>query len=200
MTTQKKKKNGYFTTKKICRLLILSAHENVYAADRLPVSRVSLPCSVVVNLDTSKQKGSHWICIHIDVQKKTEYFDSYGFPPMNHDFVVFMQKNSKVWTFNTRGLQGYFSSVYCKYCIVYLYFKTRHYPLKHFLGLFSIDRTNNDLLIVYLYSRIFLKKKCKRILNLVLLKTPEILPVLTYLLKHLSAKSPCHVSNTYVIG
>ena len=178
---------------------ILSSHENVYAADCLPVSKVTLPCSVIVNLDSSKQKGSHWVCIHIDVQEKAEYFDSYGFPPVNQDFVAFMQKNAKVWTYNTRGLQDYFSSVCGNYCVVYLYFKTRHYTLKDFLGLFSDDRMNNDLLIRYLYLKLFKGKDCKQLLKQVLLKTPEILTLLRNFLEHLSTKN-IHLPSCILIG
>lgn len=179
---------------------ILASHENVYAADCLPMSKVPLPCSVIINLDNSKQKGSHWVCIHIDIQKKAEYFDSYGFPPTNREFISFMQKNSNVWTYNTQGLQDYFSTVCGNYCVVYLYFKTRHYTMKDFLGLFSSDRLNNDLLIKYLYSRIFVGKNNKQILKQVLLQTPEILPILNGFLKHLESSKNCHLSNLILIG
>lgn len=179
---------------------ILSSHGNVYAADCLPTSKVTLPCSVIINLDSSKQKGSHWVCIHIDVQEKAEYFDSYGFPPTNPEFVSFMLKNSKIWTYNTCGLQDYFSSVCGNYCIVYLYFKTRHYTMRDFLGLFSNDRLNNDSLIRYLYNKLIMGKDNKRLLKQVLLKAPEILPILNGFLKHLEKSRNYRTSNLILIG
>lgn len=164
---------------------IFSVHENVYAADQLPTGKVSLPSSIIINLDTSDQQGSHWVCIHIDAQEKAEYFDSYGFPPANPSFIKYMQKNSKMWTYNTRSQQSYFSSVCGHYCIVYLYIRSQHYTLHDFLGLFSIDRDNNDNIIKYLYSKKFLEKNLKPVLESIVIKTPFVLPLLNNFLKHI---------------
>ena len=167
--------------RKILASQILAVHENVYASDQIPSTRIPLPASVIVNLDKSSQPGSHWISIYIDVQEKAEYFDSYGFPPVRQEFITFMRKNSKIWTYNSTALQDYYSDVCGQYCAVYLYFKTRHYTLKDFLSLFSSDRSNNDSVIKYLYAKIFLNKTLKTIFTKIVRKTPFIKPLIIIL-------------------
>jgi len=39
------------------------------------------PCGFVVNLDTTKQKGSHWVAVNIVPNSAVEYFDSFGAYP-----------------------------------------------------------------------------------------------------------------------
>ena len=136
---------------------ICSLHENVYASDQLPKTPIPIPASMIINLDKSTQKGSHWVCVYIDVQKRAEYFCSYGLPPLRTEFIDFMKRNSNIWTHSTQPLQSYDSTVCGKYCAVYLYFKTQHYSLKDFLAFFSEDRVNNDRVITYLYDVIFHK-------------------------------------------
>lgn len=40
---------------------------------------------LILNLDTHKQQGSHWVAIYVDnIQKTIEFFDSIGNPPKKH--------------------------------------------------------------------------------------------------------------------
>lgn len=160
---------------------ILSGYEAVLGADQLPVNVLTVPCSFVINLDKSTQPGSHWVSIHIDVQRKAEYFDSYGFPPLNLEFVQFMRRNSKTWTYNAIGLQSIDSDVCGQYCAMYLYFRTRHYTLHDFISLFSKDRGNNDALVSYLYSKFFLGKAIKTLYDKINSKTPHVHALLSNL-------------------
>ena len=41
---------------------------------------------IIMNIQTTKEKGSHWVCIH---QSKPIYFDPYGVLPTKEVFKVF---------------------------------------------------------------------------------------------------------------
>ena len=38
--------------------------------------------SCVVNTSNENEQGEHWVAVHISDQGHTEYFDSYGLPPI----------------------------------------------------------------------------------------------------------------------
>ena len=48
----------------------------VYPIDLIP-NNLPIPFLIVVNLDTSEKKGSHWIVLHHQ-KNHVEYFDSLG--------------------------------------------------------------------------------------------------------------------------
>lgn len=127
---------------------------NVFAANRLPML-VKKPTYIISNMDPDTRPGSHWVAIHINENNVGEYFDSFGRKPIgNHK--QFMIRNCKVWLYNNKPLQNELTSVCGKYCLVYLYFKSKHYSTQYFLSLF--DKTNtllNDFMLDYLYNKIY---------------------------------------------
>ena len=48
----------------------------VYPIDLIP-DNLPIPCLIVVNLDSSEKKGSHWIVLHYQ-RNHVKYFDSLG--------------------------------------------------------------------------------------------------------------------------
>ena len=52
----------------------------VYAIDLIP-KNLPIPSIIVVNLDSSEKKGSHWIIVHF-ARKHVEYSDSLGKQPV----------------------------------------------------------------------------------------------------------------------
>lgn len=126
----------------------------VYPADQLP-HRVSLPCAVVVNMDSSNKSGSHWIAIYIDKQGVGEFFCSFGLPPTISHHLKFLKNNSRYWMYNSTKLQCFSSSVCGHYCLLYLHDKMCGISLKHFLLRFSNDCFKNDKLM-----KKFRTKKC----------------------------------------
>lgn len=85
----------------------------VYPIDLLP--NVKRPGAYVVNTDEHDKPGKHWVAIYV-TRRRTEYFDSYGLPPQDKRLVEFMGD----YYYNTRMLQGPFSTFCGHYCIYFL--------------------------------------------------------------------------------
>ena len=97
----------------------------VYSSDTLPRKWIErLPCAFVVNTDKEHQPGSHWTAIYMDEHGHGEYFDSYGLPPLSKSVLDFLEHQSKSnWTFNTRQLQGSFTTMCGGYCIFFIMYR-----------------------------------------------------------------------------
>lgn len=117
--------------------------------------KVNLPAALIINTDCSYNEGRHWLAVHINSHEQAEYFDSFGIPPSNPNFISFMQRNSKMWFYNNVTLQSNFSNVCGKYCLMYLYYKTQNYSLQDFVNNFSSDRISNDKIVETMYKNVF---------------------------------------------
>jgi len=61
----------------------------VFPCDRLPLS-IQNPGAVICNTDPHDKPGAHWVAMYVDGDVG-EYFDSYGLPPINSNFVNFLK-------------------------------------------------------------------------------------------------------------
>lgn len=156
----------------------LSSDKNValifkgcYPADKLP-DKFTLPAGFIVNTQTSKEKGEHWVSIYINKNRVCEYFDSYGFPPLISQHKMFIQTHSKKMIFNKQTLQSLYSSICGHYCCLFLGAKAREISLNSFVkSYFGNDCYSNDAHTILLFRRNFLIKGscCKVKCNLELL-------------------------------
>lgn len=134
--------------------------KGVYALDELP-KQVSRPSILVVNTDTSNEKGTHWLAIFVPVRGCAEYFDSFGNPPFHIEIIKFLQNHSKCFVFNNKCLQSNITSVCGQYCCVYLWVRSSCKSMKYFLNLFNTSSPlQNDRKIEKMFRKIF--KKCGR--------------------------------------
>lgn len=124
-----------------------SLHKNVYAANRLPI-RIQKPTLLVSNLDSDTQPGSHWVAIHIDDSSVGQYFDTYGRPPEGFQR-TFLDRNCRVWDYNTKRIQNDWTSVCGEYCIVYLYYKYHGKSLSEFTSNFDSNLTMQNDIVLY---------------------------------------------------
>ena len=110
----------------------------------------SFPCFLIVNIDSSGMKGSHWIALGL-FSSKIEIFDSLGFDIFNwsrvpHNLLEFLhrQSRSKRVVVSPR-IQSNDSSMCGFYCIYYVirrafnnftdltdYFDSQNFPLNDF--------------------------------------------------------------------
>jgi len=97
--------------------------------------------------------------MYINSQEICEYFDSFGLPPSNPNFVSFMQRNSKIWHYNNVGLQSYYTDVCGKYCLTYLYYKCQNYSLQDFVGNFTSNKLHNDEKVTKMHEALFTCKE-----------------------------------------
>lgn len=132
-----------------------SLKHNVYAANRLPI-HVEAPVFVISNLDVDTQPGSHWIAIHIDNKRVGQYFDSFGRPPTGFH-KTFLNRNCRLWDFNTKRLQNDWTTVCGEYCCVYLHYKfygNSMFDFTHVLQ--ENDTLSNDILVCEMFKYYFL--------------------------------------------
>ena len=116
----------------------------------------SLPCYLIVNLDSTYMKGSHWISIGI-FKTKVEIFDSLGFdifnwPRIPCSLMRFLQQAavSKRVRISKR-LQPDSSALCGLYSIFYVLF--RHYfSFQYLQNVFSSELSRNDSLLLNLFG------------------------------------------------
>ena len=125
----------------------------VYACDEMPKFIQVFPQCLVANTDNHNQIGSHWIAIFIDDKGGGEYFDSYGLPPMKHEFIQYLENNTKTgFTYNKVSLQC-FSCVTCgEYCCAYIIIRSAGYSHRDFLKLFNNNPNTNDYIIKSIFG------------------------------------------------
>lgn len=131
----------------------------VFAANRLPI-HVTPPACIIVNTDSDKKPGTHWVSIFIDKHYNGKFFDSYGLPPLVKDHLTFIRRNTKKWSYSTKRYQATFSNVCGLYALVTLYCEINKIPM---CSLFTSDYDFNDKkvhkLFKYMFKRHYLKMK-----------------------------------------
>jgi len=125
----------FLKTDAVCR----SVFQGVYSVDSLP----DKPSLLVCNTDESTKPGQHWIAIHVDVNGRGEFFDSFGRAPTKH-FEAYMKKHCSIWTFNKRQLQSVISSFCGYYCCMYCMLKCRRVDMTRMVAMFTTDTGFND--------------------------------------------------------
>lgn len=111
--------------------------DGIYARDLYDGSN-----NAIINLDDSKNKGSHWVCVH-----KNIYFDSYGLPPP----LEILKFKPKI-KYNKKQIQA-MDSDYCgQYCLYFLWCMQNGMSLNEFKKLFSYDSKNNLRILKELFK------------------------------------------------
>ena len=101
-----------------------------FPSDRIPECR-HYPCSMVINLDDSKHRGSHWIGIFVKNATHIYYFDSYGDLPHENKHIMKFLSGFKNITRQTAVIQSVVSTACGYYVIFFIYIcslgKSLHY-------------------------------------------------------------------------
>ena len=129
----------------------------MYPIDRIPVN---LPHDslVIVNLDPSDKRGSHWIVIHHISKGKVEHFDSLGNKP---DIKIHnsLTANSITYKYNNRRLQNFFTETCGLYCIYYSYYSARGKIMEEILNDFSSNLKHNEIIVKGFYCTSIIPNK-----------------------------------------
>jgi hypothetical protein len=125
-----------YTLQILCALRDVRSFAGVFPSDLLPHS-LAHACTVIINADPHKEKGSHWLAVQLLPKSSSAYyFDSYGMPPTLipaiHEFI---RRNSTVWDYKRRQLQGLTSNVCGKYCCLFALYASRGYGPRQNVGL-----------------------------------------------------------------
>ena len=129
---------SYKSTRQIVR--------GVFACNRLPPD-IICPSGYVCNTDPDFRPGEHWVAIYINHQGVGEYFDSFGLPPMQQDFIDFLNYNCSAWSYNKRTVQHLTSSACGLFCVYFLLMRCNGVSMTDLLGVFSDDLLCNDMLV-----------------------------------------------------
>jgi hypothetical protein len=117
----------------------------VFAVDKLPTP-TAFPCCLIQNLDTSKQKGSHWTAIYIDHDRYGFYFDSYGNCPTK-TIERYLKRNCYDYMHNGKLVQGIYSSCCGQHCLFCLFHKANGKSFEEIIDSYSNDLEENDNLV-----------------------------------------------------
>ena len=83
-----------------------------------------------------------------------EYFDSYGLPPTEYEFVRFLQSRAASWRYNGMQCQAVTSDTCGHHCLFFLWHRCHGLTFTEILHLFGPDPDQNDAMV-----RAFVTKK-----------------------------------------
>lgn len=128
---------------------------NVHVCPRDKIPRIkNKPIGIVINTDSSKESGEHWVSIFVGNDGIPIYFDSFGLPPLHEDIITFLINNSpKGWNYNTLTLQHPTSTSCGRYCMEFLINQFSKKHVNHFLNLFTSNLARNENILNSLRSR-----------------------------------------------
>lgn len=132
--------------------------KGVFASDNLPKT-FSLPAAFVVNLSHHNTIGSHWIGLYIDSNRVAEYFDSFGFPPLQKDIKKFVKLHSKSFYYSKKQIQHIASNKCGKFVILFILAKMYKKDFGEILERFSSNLGVNEIVIEDLMKYF---KQCRR--------------------------------------
>ena len=121
----------------------------VFPKDQLPRHISGKPACYVINTDSSRGPGEHWVAVWLHHDGRSEYFDSFGLPPRHREIIDFLRRNSVTWYHhNRRLLQNVTSSTCGLYVIYYICMKSRGWSMRRLLRPFHPHRQRaNDELV-----------------------------------------------------
>jgi len=126
----------------------------VYSANNLP-KRLQNGQSLIFNCCNSNLPGKHWLCLYQNSPDVLEMFDSFGNSPTVYGLNEKLPY-SKICIYNHKQLQGWSSSVCGVYCLFYLYYKTRDFPVDKIVNSgFSNDYNQNDCNVVEYVKQLY---------------------------------------------
>ena len=129
----------------------------VYPIDRIPVD---LPPKslIIVNLDPSDKKGSHWVVIHHTTKGKIEHFDSLGNKP-EVKIHILLTANNMTYKYNNKRVQNFLTDTFGLYCIYYSYYSARGRIMEEILNDFSSNLKHNKIIVKAFYCTYFIRNK-----------------------------------------
>lgn len=133
----------------------------VYPRNKLPMlPAITKPSTYVINTDSSRGVGEHWVAVYFNGRGKAEYFDSFGFPPMHSDIKSFILKHCNNYLYNKRLIQDLTSSMCGVYAVYYVLMKSRGVSMSRALSRFHPYKLqSNDRKVWVLVQQLQKKKK-----------------------------------------
>lgn len=96
------------------------------------------PAVIILNNDTSKEPGSHWVAIFFSRDGRGIYFDSFGLPLLHENIIEYLNSNSENgWIYSNMQLQSLTSNTCGHFCILFVIMICNGFILPEILNLFT---------------------------------------------------------------
>ena len=123
-----------------------------FPCDNIPIVS-HRPASFIVNIDPSNKPGIHWVSIWLKKNKTGEFFDPFGYPPLQFEIANYLESQCpNGWCYNTIMLQDIFSITCGKYCILFVKLRCHNIKFIDFIGLFSTVTKINEKILEKIYK------------------------------------------------
>ena len=122
----------------------------MYPRDLIPES-LDYPSLIVVNLDTSEKKGSHWIVLHYILNHIVEHFNSIGRKPDEYINNILFKQNL-TYKYNNKRLQSLYSNTCGLFCLFYSYYSSRNEDMVRILERFGTSYKENEFIVLKFYN------------------------------------------------
>jgi hypothetical protein len=123
-----------------------------FAADEL--KKINLNCTYIVNLDTRRTNGSHWILLSRNHEGNILYFCTSGTPPFELNLLNLLEPYPIIY-FSPDNIQSLASSSCGLYCVLIAYFISRHATLREAINVFTDDYFCNDVILLEKIKELF---------------------------------------------
>lgn len=108
------------------------------------------PVSFIVNTDPAGSPGSHWVAIVLNTDGTGEYFDSFGFPPLEADIRNYLYSSCpKGFWYSSKTIQSVDAMSCGAWCVAFIRHRHSGRTLNDFLSGFTTDLTTNEAAIQY---------------------------------------------------
>ena len=126
----------------------------VYSLDLIS-QKLPNPSLVIVNLDYSTDKGSHWVVLHRVNNEVVEHFDSAGRQPKRD--IVNLFSNALSYKYNNKRVQNYHTDTCGLFCLYYSYHSSRGRTMQSILFDFLVNLKSNEDMVIRFFTNKFVK-------------------------------------------
>lgn len=131
-----------------------------FACDDIPKPIPGYDQSFVVNTDTCREEGEHWVAIVLLKDGTGEYFDSFGMPILVQRILEYMRKHCPVgYALSNRMIQSPLSWSCGNFCVDFIRKRSLNINLYAYLRGFSDeDLSANELKVSEICPRTWLRR------------------------------------------
>ena len=118
-----------------------------FPLDELPYFPQRLPASLIINTDTSKGNGDHWLALVLD-KNKCFYFDSFGLPVVEKYLLDYLEPYYNTVTYSDVCIQDIESEKCGGFCVMFVKHVKNKTTYDKFLSIFNHENLQENNWIV----------------------------------------------------
>lgn len=123
------------------------AYIGCFPADQIPTSAHRYPHCMVVNMDPSGFRGSHWVSLYSPSPNQMEYYDPLGIWPPPSPYLTKHLSGYAHLKYNTLPLQSSHSRACGRHAIFFLYSRCSDVPFEKIVNLLQSAKTSPDIIV-----------------------------------------------------